>query len=182
MSYIFSSNGNKYTFSKLDSMLINMPEKDGKHVLVKQTINNIPTYSWTDAAIIVKVNKAFIFEYTPSDTEYIQNKFNYNLEKGDYLITTSITCYNKYELFDDCDSIEEVIDKGYFIKVNYGDYCLLSSPIVDSLNNLFTITQKSVINNDVENGSISIESNINNLVMLKGVKSIAIVFERLQST
>lgn len=75
MSYIFSSNGNNYTFRKLDSMLINMPEKDGQHVLVRETINNTPTYSWTDAAIVVKVNQALIFEYTPS----LQKVFNLNL-------------------------------------------------------------------------------------------------------
>ena len=34
MSYIFNSNGNNYTFKKLDNMFINMPEKDGNHLLI----------------------------------------------------------------------------------------------------------------------------------------------------
>ena len=45
MSYIFSSNANGYTFKKLDSMLINLPASDGAHMLVRQTIDNVPTYS-----------------------------------------------------------------------------------------------------------------------------------------
>ena len=37
MLYIFSSNPNNYTFKKLDNMLINMPENDGKHALVRDS-------------------------------------------------------------------------------------------------------------------------------------------------
>ena len=64
MSYIFSSNGNNYTFKKLDNMLINMPEKDGHHVLIRETVDGVPQYSWGSAACIVKANEAFVFEYT----------------------------------------------------------------------------------------------------------------------
>ena len=72
MSYIFSSNGNEYTFKKLDNMLLNMPEKDGLHVLVRETKpDGNPQYSWTDAKIIVKVNNAFILDYAPSETTSI---------------------------------------------------------------------------------------------------------------
>ena len=46
MSYIFSSNGNNYTFQKLDNMLINMSEKDGHHVLIRETVDGVPQYSW----------------------------------------------------------------------------------------------------------------------------------------
>ena len=46
MSYIFSSNGNNYTFKKLDNMLINMPEKDGHHVLILETVDGVPQFSW----------------------------------------------------------------------------------------------------------------------------------------
>ena len=45
MSYIFSNNGNNYTFKKLDNMLITMPENDGKHVLVCETVDGVPQYS-----------------------------------------------------------------------------------------------------------------------------------------
>lgn len=180
MSYIFSSNGNNYTFRKLDSMLINMPEKDGQHVLVRQTINNTPTYSWTDAAIIVKVNQAFIFEYIPASTESVECKFDYNLNKGNYLVTTMVTYYTNEELFNDCESIQDVLDRGYFIKVNLGPQMLLNSPVIDSLNNLFTSTQQTVIAHNEEQTTISVETNIASLVMLKGLKSISIVFEQLE--
>lgn len=179
MSYIFSSNGNNYTFRKLDSMLINMPEKDGQHVLVRQTINNIPTYSWTDAAIIVKVNQALIFEYTPAVTESLEHKFHYSLTKGNYLVTTTVTCYTNDDLFNDCNSIENVLDKGYYIKVNLADQTLLNTPVIDSLNNLLTNTQQTVIDNQEEQTTISVETNLQDVVMLKGVKSICVVFEQL---
>lgn len=179
MSYIFSSNGNNYTFRKLDSMLINMPEKDGQHVLVRETINNTPTYSWTDAAIVVKVNQALIFEYTPSLTESLESEFDYSLTKGNYLVTTTVTCYTNEDLFNDCESIEDVIDKGYYIKVNLGDQILLNTPIIDSLNNLLTISQHTVIHNQQEQTTISVQTNLQDVVMLKGVKSISIVFEQL---
>ena len=42
MSYIFSSNGNNYTIKKLDNMLINISEKDGKHVLMRETVDVVP--------------------------------------------------------------------------------------------------------------------------------------------
>lgn len=179
MSYIFSSNGNNYTFRKLDSMLINMPEKDGQHVLVRETINSIPTYSWTDAAIIVKVNQALMFEYTPASTESLEHKFDYSLAKGNYLVTTTVTCYTNEDLFNDCESIEDVIDKGYYIKVNLGSQILLNTPVIDSLNNLLTTTQQTVINNQEEQTTISVETNLEDVVMLKGVKSISIVLEQL---
>ena len=61
MSYIFSSNGNNYTFKKLDNMLINMAEKDGNHVLIRETVDDgIPQYSWSSAACVVKTNEANI--------------------------------------------------------------------------------------------------------------------------
>ena len=44
--YIFSSNGNNYTFKKLDNMFISMLEIDGRHVLVRETVDGIPQYSW----------------------------------------------------------------------------------------------------------------------------------------
>ena len=156
-----------------------MPEKDGQHVLVRETINSIPTYSWTDAAIIVKVNQALMFEYTPASTESLEHKFDYSLAKGNYLVTTTVTCYTNEDLFNDCESIEDVIDKGYYIKVNLGSQILLNTPVIDSLNNLLTTTQQTVINNQEEQTTISVETNLEDVVMLKGVKSISIVLEQL---
>ena len=74
MSYIFSSNGNNYTFKKLDKMLINIPEKDGNHVFVQETVNRIPQYSWTGTSCLVKVNNASLFEYTHTFTQLFNNQ------------------------------------------------------------------------------------------------------------
>ena len=64
MSYIFSSNGNNYTFKKLDNMLINMPEKDGIYATVHETVDGVPQYSWTACtSCFVKVNNATLFEH-----------------------------------------------------------------------------------------------------------------------
>ena len=63
MSYIFSSNGNNYTFKKLDNMLINMTETDGRHVLIRETVDGVPQYSWTaSTSCLVKLNNATLFD------------------------------------------------------------------------------------------------------------------------
>ena len=74
MSYIFSSNRNNYTFKKLDKMLINIPEKDGNHVFVQETVDRIPQYSWTGTSCLVKVNNASLFEYTHTFTQLFNNQ------------------------------------------------------------------------------------------------------------
>ena len=74
MSYIFSSNGNNYIFKKLDNMLINMPEKDGNHVLIREIVDRIPQYSWTDTLYFVKVNNATLFEYIPTFNQSFNNQ------------------------------------------------------------------------------------------------------------
>ena len=62
MSYIFSSNGNNYTFKKFDNMFINMPEKDGRHVFIRELVDCVPQYSRTaSTSCFVKVNKATLF-------------------------------------------------------------------------------------------------------------------------
>ena len=64
-----------YTFKKLDNMLINMPEKDGKHVLVHETVDGVPQYSWTThSGCFVKVNNAKLFEHTPISTQPFNNQ------------------------------------------------------------------------------------------------------------
>ena len=74
MSYIFSSKGNNYTFKKLDNMIINMPKKDGNHVLIRETVDGVPQYSWTGTLCLVKVNNASLFEYTAPFTEKFYNQ------------------------------------------------------------------------------------------------------------
>ena len=75
MSIIFSSNGNNYTFKKLDNMLINMPENYRKHVLVRETVDGVPQYSFTiHSGCFVKVNNATLFEHTPTSTQPFNNQ------------------------------------------------------------------------------------------------------------
>ena len=120
MSIIFSSNGNNYTFKKLDTMLINMPENDGKHALVRETVDGVPQYSWTiPSECYVKVNNATLFEHTPTSTLPFNNQSQFELLSALYLIITSIPCYNENDaLFKHCDSIESVVDKGYKVSVS----------------------------------------------------------------
>ena len=120
MSYIFSSNGNNYTFKKLDNMLINMPENDGKHVLVCETVDGVPQYSWTiPSECFVKVNNATLLEHTHTSTQPFNNQCQFQLSSALYLIITSIPCYNENDaLFKHCDSIESVVDKGYKVSVS----------------------------------------------------------------
>ena len=75
MSYIFSSNESNYTFKKLDNMLINIPEKDGNHVLIRETVDGVPQYSWGSAVCVVKANEAYVFEYTPTSIEAFQGEW-----------------------------------------------------------------------------------------------------------
>ena len=122
MSYIFSSNGNNYTFKKLDNMLINMPEKDGKHVLVRETVDGVHQYSWTTpSGCLVKVNNATLFEHTHTSTQPFNNQcqFQFQLPSALYLIIISIPCYNENDdLFKHCDSIESIVDKEYKVSVS----------------------------------------------------------------
>ena len=74
MSYIFSSNGNNYTFKKLDNMLINMPEKDGHHGLIREIVNRIPQYSWRGISCFMKVNNVPLFEHTLTFTQPFNNQ------------------------------------------------------------------------------------------------------------
>ena len=121
MSYIFSSNGNKYTFNKLDSMLISMPEKDGLHVLVRESKpDGTPKYSWTDAKIIVKVNHPFVFDYKPTDNTPLNTvRESFYLSKGSYLVTTRLSCYNENvpETWNGCNSYDDVAKYNYYIRV-----------------------------------------------------------------
>ena len=109
-----------YTFKKLDNMLINMPENDGKHALVRETVDGVHQYSWTThSGCFVKVNNATLFEHTHTSTQPFNNQCQFQLSSALYLIITSIPCYNENDaLFKHCDSIESVVDKGYKVSVS----------------------------------------------------------------
>ena len=120
MSYIFSSNRNNYTFKKLDNMFINMPENDGKHVLVCETMDGVPQYSWTiPSECFVKVNNVTLFEHPHTSTQPFNNQCQFQLPSALYLMITSIPCYNENDdLFKHCDSIESIVGKGYKVSVS----------------------------------------------------------------
>ena len=180
MSYIFSSNGNNYTFKKLDNMLINMPEKDGHHVLIRETVDGVPQYSWGSAACIVKANEAYVFKHTPTSIEAFQGEWEWDtLPSGSYLVTTTVITYLPMDVFNDCDSIESVVGKGYKVNVSIDNTPLLTLPLIDTLNNLVTITNYTLVEIKDSLHVISATTNIPSLVCLGGVKSITIVFEHL---
>ena len=52
-----------------------MPEKDGRHVLVRETIDGVPQYSWmAGTSYFVKVINAALFEHTPTFTQPFNNQ------------------------------------------------------------------------------------------------------------
>ena len=184
MSYIFSSNGNNYTFKKTDNMLISMLERDGKHVLVREMIGGVPQYSWTEStSCFVKVYNATLFEHTHTFTQSFNNQWQFELFSGLYLVNTSIICYNENDsLFNECDSIKSVVGKGYKVSISMEGLSLLDVPFIDTLNNLVSILDTKLINKigwTSESYTISASTNIHSLVCLGGVKSITIVFEHL---
>ena len=151
MSYIFSSNGNNYTFKKLDNMLINMPEKDGHHVLIRETVDGVPQYSWgSTPSYIVKANEAFVFEYTPETTESFNGEWGGDgmppMPSGSYLITTTVITYLPDDMFNDCTSIESVVEKGYRVLVTFDNTPILDRPYIDTLNSLVSHTGYAVVN------------------------------------
>ena len=189
MSYIFSSNGNNYTFKKLDNMLINMPEKDGHHVLIRETVDGVPQYSWgSTPSYIVKANEAFVFEYTPETTESFNGEWGGDgmppMPSGSYLITTTVITYLPDDMFNDCTSIESVVEKGYRVLVTFDNTPILDRPYIDTLNSLVSHTGYAVVNVGGSNASpynspvLRTYSNLP-LMLLGGVKSITIVFENL---
>ena len=184
MSYIFSSNGNNYTFKKLDSMLINMPEKDGQHVLIRETVDGVPQYSWGSAPCIVKANEAYVFEYTPETTESFNSEWGGDgmppMPSGSYLVTTTVITYLSEDVFNDCDSIESVVGKGYRVLVTFDNTPILDRPYIDTLNSLVSHTGYAVVNIGAEATVLRTYSNLP-LMLLGGVKSITIVFEHLSS-
>ncbi len=182
MSYIFSSNGNNYTFKKLDSMLINMPEKDGQHVLIRETVDGVPQYSWGSAPCIVKANEAYVFEYTPETTESFNSEWGGDgmppMPSGSYLVTTTVITYLSEDVFNDCDSIESVVGKGYRVLVTFDNTPILDRPYIDTLNSLVSHTGYAVVNIESNSPVLRTYSNLP-LMLLGGVKSITIVFEHL---
>ena len=183
MPYIFSSNGNNYTFKKLDNILINIHESKKRYVLIRETVDGVPKYSWTDTWCLVKINNATLFEYTHTSTQPFNNEWQFELPSGLYLVNTSITCYNTNDfLFNAFDSIEPIVGKGYKVSISMDDLSLLDVPFIDTHNSLVSSSDTKQINWTEwvnESHAISPTTNIPSFVCLGGVKSITIVFEHL---
>ena len=164
-------------------MIISMPKKDGNHVLIRETVDGVPQYSWTGTLCLVKVNNASLFEYTAPFTEKFYNQWKFELHPGLYLVNTSITCYIASDsLFNECDSIESVVGKGYKVSISMDGLSLLDVPFIDTLNNLVSISDIKLINGiwwTSKSYSIPATTNIQALVCLGDVKSITIVFKHL---
>ena len=189
MSYIFSSNGNQYTFKKLNNLLINLPQEDGNHLLVRQTINGNPQYSWTSTPIVIKVNDIYSEEYIPPETQLINTvNINFELKKGNYLITSYLQTFNDKldELFSDCNNIEEVLSKNYFMKMsifntNGTDIPIINEPIIDTLNTLKIYSNQEVINIPEDDDYQLLIECPDNYKFLKGISAIKIIFEKFDS-
>ena len=97
-----------------------MPENDGKYILVCETVDGVPQYSWTiPSGCYVKVNNATLLEHKPTSTQPFNNQCQFVLPSVLYLIITSILCYNENDvLFKHCDSIESVVDIEYKVNVS----------------------------------------------------------------
>ena len=83
------------------------------------------------------------------------------------------------DVFNDCDSIESVVEKGYQVNASINSTPLLTLPFIDTLHNLVTLTYYTLVEIKDSLHVISATTNIPSLVCLGGVKRITIVFEHL---
>ena len=190
MSYIFSANGNAYTFKKLDSMLVNIPtdcDSNGS-VLVRKTVDNVPEYSWVRGeTYVIKTNKAFVKSFTPDSNTTISRgnsfKTSYtDIPAGKYLVTTKLTTYNEHidELATMANDITDLInDENNFIFVFLDRQTLIDTYVLDTLNPLQTFESTVVIQvNESDSRNLIIDTGLN-LTLLAKVKSLEIVFEEI---
>ena len=96
------------------------------------------------------------------------------------MVTTTVTVYLPVDIFNECESIEWVVGKGYKVNISIDNTPLLSLPFIDTLNNLVTLTSYALVEIRNEGKSmISATTNIPSIVCLEGEKGITIVFEHL---
>lgn len=192
MSYIFSANGNAYTFKKLDSMLVNIPtdcDSNGS-VLVRKTVDNVPEYSWVRGeTYVIKTNKAFVKTFIPESNVTISRgnsfKTSYtDIPAGKYLVTTKLTTYNEHidELAAMANDITDLInDENNFIFVFLDRQTLIDTCVLDTLNPLQTFESTVVIEvTESDSRNLIIDTSLN-LTLLAKVKSLEIVFEEISS-
>lgn len=192
MSYIFSANGNAYTFKKLDSMLVNIPTDANSNgsVLVRKTVDNIPEYSWVRGeTYVIKTNKAFVKTFTPESNVTISRGKSFNISytdipAGKYLVTTKLTTYNEHidELAAMANDINDLINEDNFIIVILDHQALINTYVLDTLNPLQTFESTVVIEvTESDSRNLRIDTSLN-LTLLAKVKSLEIVFEEIPSS
>ena len=146
-------------------------------------MDGVPQYSWGSSACIVKANEAFVFEYTPETTESFNGEWGGDgmppMPSGSYLITTTVITYLPEDMFNDCTSIESVVEKGYRVLVTFDNMPILDRPYIDTLNSLVSHTGYAVENVSAT-PVLRTYSNLP-LMLLGGVKRITIVFEHLSA-
>ena len=152
-------------------------------MLIRETVDGVPQYSWgSTPSYIVKANEAFVFEYTPETTESFNGEWGGDgmppMPSGSYLITTTVITYLPDDMFNDCTSIESVVEKGYRVLVTFDNTPILDRPYIDTLNSLMSHTGYAVVNVGGNSPVLRTFSNLP-LMLLGGVKSITIVFEHL---
>lgn len=191
MSYIFSANGNAYTFKKLDSMLVNIPTDANSNgsVLVRKTVDNVPEYSWVRGeTYVIKTNKAFVKTFTPESNVTISRGKSFNISytdipAGKYLVTTKLTTYNEHidELAAMANDINDLINEDNFIIVILDRQALINTYVLDTLNPLQTFESTVVIEvTESDSRNLRIDTSLN-LTLLAKVKSLEIVFEEIPS-
>lgn len=191
MSYIFSTNGNAYTFKKLDSMLVNIPTDANSNgsVLVRKTVDNVPEYSWVRGeTYVIKTNKAFVKTFIPESNVTISRgnsfKISYtDIPAGKYLVTTKLTTYNEHidELAAMANDINDLINEDNFIIVILDRQALINTYVLDTLNPLQTFESTVVIEvTESDSRNLIIDTSLN-LTLLAKVKSLEIVFEEIPS-
>lgn len=190
MSYIFSANGNAYTFKKLDSMLVNIPTDANSNgsVLVRKTVDNVPEYSWVRGeTYVIKTNKAFVKTFIPESNVTISRgnsfKTSYtDIPAGKYLVTTKLITYNEHidELTAMANDINDLInDENNFIFVFLDRKTLIETCVLDTLNPLQTFESTVVIEvTESDSRNLIIDTSLN-LTLLAKVKSLEIVFEEI---
>ena len=72
------------------------------------------------------------------------------MPSGSYLVTTTVITYLSEDVFNDCDSIESVVGKGYRVLVTFDNTPILDRPYIDTLNSLVSHTGYAVVNVGVE--------------------------------
>ena len=184
MSYIFSSNGNNYTFKKLDNMLINLPEKDGKHVLIRSSKDGDTKYSWETVNLIVNVNDIKATAYNPYQLTKVKGQTIYfDVSKGMNIVTIHAVLYNMNDnAFKDCNSIEDIINKNYSFTITINNEEVLNARILDSLNNLYVFdsTVSFYNNSNDETVPIQFNSNMDSLFFLGGVDGVTLLFQNVE--